>query len=742
MSGIRFSLDLPAHVVNALHWLKHDLEVTLQQARQALERCEEGDTGALPQALRLTREAAAVLDVARVHGAALLAHEVAATLAAVGGSISPAAPDAETAMSAAMSGLLGLTDYLDRLAAGQPDYAPQLAEAIGELRLAQGLARLSGAELFARHVEALRPEIALPDPGSRQPGMARAIAAKLVGPFQTLLLAWLRGTGGDEALVKMGRVASQLSAQATTLPVYLAWSVFGVVAESLVGVILDEPLEYRRLFGRMGQQLRWLAEQGEEGPDGAAARTGDVAWVLLYHLGRVAGRSARAAALMDSLEIDLRPADDTGMARLRAPGTRLLKSVLAELQSELARVKDVIDLGVRTGNVTAADRLEIHTRLEAVGQILLVLGLPHWQQLLAGQLARLPGVDAAAGPAPWMETATLILRLEYGLAEELHRPPGMAFAETGPEAPPLATPDRHEGQDLLSGRQALAREAMVNLARVKDAIEGWLRRGDDAGLRRVEDLIGTAAAALGVGGEEHGARSLHELASHCRTPILESLLPEAAETDRLADAIAATESYLDALGERVPRRALALGQLDATLARLDGIDGRALGGRGRRHADPDLRPHPQPRGRQFLAEPRCHLRHWPATPGGGDPGQRWPGVGGARSLPGGAGSAGRRGRGGRGIPRSLSRGSRRSAGRAGTHRASLARRPRRTGAAGRCPPGVPYPQGFGAHGRGDRYRGLRTGARDHAQTAASKGRWTWASRCSTSPSAPSAGCRS
>ena len=554
-------------MVNGLHWVRAELELSLVRARAALEQHLEAPDD--PQPLQTAAEELQIvrgtLGMIQCFGAATFAHEMNLLLQALRDGTAAQHDESYSALSGAT---LQLSDYLDLLAHGEADRAVILQPAFNELRAARGQPLLTEAELFAAQAQSEGVTLRLPDSGAaRAPGMAQGFAKQELTRFQNAFLQWFRGVGASDALARMGRIAESVANIVVQPGLRTMWLAYSALAGSLRGAGHADSLELKRLFGRAGTQLKLLAEAGE---DAAAAQVGDTAYLLVFHTARAARPSESARALLAGFGI----ADDLPNAarldelrrHLRGPGSSILNRLYAEIRADFAGIKDGIDLAVRTGGRTPLDVAGTPVRLRRLATTLTALGLPAPQAALINQ-ARV--LEAGTPDAlTWMEVATAILRVEHSLEEALFRTHGRHGNEVARPYEEIATEIPH-AQDLRNSVKALLRESLVDFAQIKSSIDTYLRDGDAAVLADAPRLLHEVSSGLMILDQERAAGFVAELERYIAVGALERLQATHFGHERFADAVACVEVYLEALRDGLPSPAKILDDLAFYIGRLE-----------------------------------------------------------------------------------------------------------------------------------------------------------------------------
>ena len=558
-------------LAGGLHWVRGELDQSLARARGLIEQYMDAPEDQLPlqQAaveLHQVRGTAAMIQCV---GVATLADEMKHSLQDL---MQGRITEPETVYAALLGASVQLGDYIDALSSGAEDCVLVFQPVINELRLARGQGVLTDAELLAEHIRALGHRLPLPEGPNRREGAAQTSARKYLPAFQASLLQWLKSQDRELALGRMGKIADHLAAITTDGSVYQLWRVFAAAIESLLSDSMDEALEFKRLFGRVGQQIKLLGEQGE-----AAAAPGATAlsYQFLYYIGRGKGVGPRTTLLRRAFGLDANLPSAERVDQLRnkigGPNTQLLTRLAEEIRVDFSEVKDAIDLVVRAGAKAPDDLSKIVERLQRIGHTLNMLGLRTLEQVIGNQskaLAALGPEDTEASRKVWMDAATALLRVEHSLEgalfHQLHNPGGSKALQ--PE-------DEYEDRsphsaDLRDSISALLRESLVDLAKLKSHVDTFLKSGDASGLDQAPRMLNEVQSGLRILESERAADLCSDLRRYTLTEAFQNLNAAPGQADRFADAIACIEYYLEARQQRQPDADLILDDLQGYVSQL------------------------------------------------------------------------------------------------------------------------------------------------------------------------------
>lgn len=555
---------LKPDAVTGLHWVRGELDQSVTRARALIEQHVEnpGDPLPLQQAYVELHQVRGTAAMIRCFGAAMLAGEMTAGLHEL---LQGRVRETEVLYTALLGGTVQLGDYLQALSEDMADCVLVLQPAINELRLARGQAVLTEAELFAAQMQALSLVLPLAEDGERGPGSLQQQAQRYLAAFQASLLSWIRNApDAQTAEARIGKIAEQLALHAGRAETQQLWRVAAASIEALLGRALDNSLELKRLFGRVGQQMKQIADHGEEP---AAAGALELSLPLLFLVGRSRGRGARVQALRQFFRLDAYLPDavelDARRRRIHGPSTSLLAKVSDEIRADFTRIKDHIDLVVRGGGASEDGFAETRKSLQRIADVLGALGLRMLQQTVLNQAQTLEALGAGATLKQWLMLAESILRVENSLEDALFRQ--LRPADGKPE---LAE-GRPTPRDLSEGVQALYRESLVNLARVKQAVDAYLKSGASGELPNAVLLIDEVAAGFEILGRQRVAAAVRRLQRFIAGRDFSRLREARGLSERFAETVAALEYYIEAERDQSPLTEVLPAQIESYL---DGID--------------------------------------------------------------------------------------------------------------------------------------------------------------------------
>ncbi len=534
-----------------LHIVARELASELNEARASLEAFgEQQDNLALLRKCNEHLHAVhGALRVAEVYGAALLAEEMGQVANYLISNFNEKRHLAE-GLDALMRAMVQLPTYLERVMSGGRDMALVLLPLLNDLRAVRGHALLSEGTLLLLNLSSDQQANPVANTGEAAMTVAQW-ARKLRTRFQLGLLGWIKGERVDQNLEILSRTAEKLEHVATTQAVFQLWWVVGAVLESLREGGLEGSASIKRLLGQADREMKRLYEFGE-------ARYADSPPLellnnLLYYVARARTSGPRVAAVRASFRLsELLPVDDgVEQAResLSAPSVKLMKTVAAAIKEDLSRVKDALDIFVRQGGTQVdelAPQLEL---LKKIADTLGVLGLGELRDKVQTETSDLQAIVAQkskASEGTLLRMAATLIKVEDSLDEQLVGMIVPTAAETGSAPPKPAGPDEIEFRLVT---EAVLRECIVNMARIKEAIAHTLDKPrEGAAVDQIPQLMRGITAGLLMLGKTRVVEIMEGIDKALQNFVRSDgmTLPQEA-VDRLADAIVAVEYYMETI---------------------------------------------------------------------------------------------------------------------------------------------------------------------------------------------------
>lgn len=537
-----------ASSMSALAVISHELMETMRSAHLALEDCVDGRGGsaALVRAGELLHQVRGALQITETYGAALLAEEMELGCKYLAGL--RAGKGREDGLDALTRAMVQLPAYIERLLGGGRDIALVLLPMLNDLRAARGEPLLSEGTLLLLNMS---PNQAARSAGARSGNGEDPIAdaTRLRPKFQLALLGWIKGGDTQRHLETLAGVMARLEGSATRDDMYQLWWVAGAVLEGLREGGLETSVALKRLLGQIDRQIKFVIDEGVAAFD--QHPIDDLLNNLLYYVARASSTGSRISDIRAAFNLaELLPGDEqVELAReaLSAPSVKLMQTVAAAIREDLARVKDVLDIYVRTGMNNPAELVPQLELLKKISDTLGVLGLGELRGDIDGEIDRLKTVVAHGGVASdevILDIASTLLRVEDRLDQQL-----VQLIKPRPDAgTPTADMPPQEAANYQQVAESVMRECIINLARIKETVgQSLTSQVPSQGLDSIPSLIRGIKAGLMMLNKTR-AMEVVDRVGRLITLMLQgggATRLAQKETDRLADAIVSIEYYME-----------------------------------------------------------------------------------------------------------------------------------------------------------------------------------------------------
>jgi chemosensory pili system protein ChpA (sensor histidine kinase/response regulator) len=535
-----------------LHIVAKELATTLNDARASLEGyAERSDQRVLlEKCADQLHSAHGVLRLVEVYGAALLAEEMEHVTRYLLSSDNDQKRQVD-GLDALMRAMVQLPTYLERVLSGGRDLALVLLPLLNDLRSVRGSPLLSEGTLLLLNLKSDQPA----QPQSQRQGeqvISVAQWARRLRPrFQIGLLGYIRGERTVQNLEILAKVAEKLEQVATTQPVFQLWWVTGAILEAVRANGLEGSATLKRLLGQADRQIKALYELGEARY--CADPPVDLLNNLLYYVARASSTGGRIAAVRASFKLtELLPVDDSiehERESLSAPSVKLMRTVAAAIKEDLSKVKDVLDIFVRRGGGRSDELLPQLELLKKISDTLGVLGLGELRQRVQEEISELSDIVSDGKTPPeesLIKVAGVLLSVEDSLDDQLVR---LILPATPEGLPADLPPDQDLEFRLVS--EAVLRECIVNLARIKEAVSIAVQKPGDfppQGLDNVPQLLRGITAGLLMLGKGRAVELMDAIGAQVRKLIEPGApAPDAIRLERVADAIVSIEYYMETL---------------------------------------------------------------------------------------------------------------------------------------------------------------------------------------------------
>jgi chemosensory pili system protein ChpA (sensor histidine kinase/response regulator) len=527
-----------------LSWVRQELDQTLRQAAEALERFAEdpGDRTQLQFCASHLHQVRGILQMLELQGAAMLTEEMEALAAALLDGRSTAR---EQGGEALMRAILQLRDYLERLQAGQRDAAFLILPLVNDLRAAHGEPIITESALFSPDLDIV-PARSRPEAGSGVDGAAAVTAA--ASGFQRGLLGYIRGADRDDAVRRMLQALETMDALADEGAGVGWWIAAGFIEAVGSGQLDQHAAATRNLAAQLERHLRLSVRTGTPGALPPALQRG-----LLYYVARVETDSERVRAIQASYRLGELLAEERRLEQAReglsGPGAETFQTVADAIREDLASVKDTLDLHSRGSAQEGGDIADAAATMARVADTLGVIGLAAPRRAVREHAALLRGLPERPAERALAidKIAETLLYVEAALAE-LVAGVHDASAGTDDEATAENALFRSEFRQVFG---AAIDEAISEVGAIKEAIVQFLESHDSAHLQGLDARFDSVRGALDVVELERASALVRAADAYIAETLLpRGEIPSAEALDDLADAITSIEYYLEAVRDR------------------------------------------------------------------------------------------------------------------------------------------------------------------------------------------------
>ncbi|QRY80945.1 Hpt domain-containing protein [Pseudomonas sp. PDNC002] len=532
------------HDYVALEWVKGEIAETLKQARQALESYVENpqDPTRMGFCLAYIHQVRGTLQMVEFYGAALLAEEMEYLAQAL---IDGSASSQSEALEVLMQAILQLPAYLERIQSARRDLPMVVLPLLNDLRTARGEKLLSETSLFSPDLTQSSPVLPVDALARLRTAELPALLRKLRQMLQVALVGVIRNQDLPTNLGYLARVFARLESLCKDAPLGRLWVIASAMIEGLANGSIANGTSVRNLLRQVDREFKRLVDQGADAMNQPAPD--ELIKNLLFYVAKASDQSPRVRAVKDEYRLDdALPGEalvDEERARLAGPDRDAMRSVVGALCEELVRVKDSLDLFVRSDRSAVNELGSLLAPLKQIADTLAVLGFGQPRKVILDQIdvvSALAHGQRQPNDATLMDVAGALLYVEATLA-------GMV----GPSEEPGSEENVLPTTDVEQIHQVVIKEARNGLELAKDAIIEFIAsQWNHEHLARVPELLTQVRGGLAMISQERAAKLLE----NCNRYIQEQLLvrqavPDWHSLDTLADAITSVEYYLERLSE-------------------------------------------------------------------------------------------------------------------------------------------------------------------------------------------------
>jgi len=537
----------------ALDWVRGEIQDTLTQGQHALEAYVENrdDTARLRFCLNYLHQVHGTLQMVELYGAALLTEEMEKLTQAL---LNDTVANTNEAVEVLMQSILQLPQYLEHLASSQDDFPMVLLPLLNDLRAARGESLLSDTSLFKPDLSPSRISVTGKVSQRLQDPTVLGHLRKLRQMYQFALAGVIREADLEAHFDYMQKVIQRLIRLCQKTPRGELWKAASAFVETLQAHVNPVNAAVKSLLRELDSEVRRLTDEH------ADILQQPVPEALLKHLLYYVARardldSPQVSALREAYQLNqaLPSEDDVDAARTRVsgPGREAIHSVVSALNEELAKLKDQLDLYVRSELRQNSELEDLLPGLRQVANTLAVLGLGIPRKVVTEQVELVEKLSAQTeqvDDGTLMDIAGALLYVEASLAG-LDAEGHQEEADDGTADSPVNLGSRELGE--ASG--ALLRESRNTLEQVKSAIVNFIAsQWDTREIEHVPGLLHSIRGGLSLIPLDRVADMLASAERYITDVLLGSKqVPDWKQLDTLADAVTSIEYYLERLAEGI-----------------------------------------------------------------------------------------------------------------------------------------------------------------------------------------------
>ncbi len=555
---------------STLTWVKNELDVTLNEARQSLEAHVENpqDSAQLGFLGAQLHQVYGTLQMVGLYGASLLLEEMELVARALA---DQQVNQTDDACEVLMRSILQVPDYLDRLIAGYRDIPLVLLPILNDLRALRGEKLLSESSMFCPDLGASLPDSVT---AAHIEGDVCQAARKFRHQYQLGLLGLIRGENIVASLHSMADVLGHLQSSSVSDPAMRLWWVGAAVIDALSEDVLETSVAVKLLFGQIDRQIKRVMDEGEAFFARPGDKSADLLRNLLFYAARSHGGGPRVSEVQAVFRLkDLLPGDEELAAAresLSGQNADLFATVAIAVKEELARLKDGLDIVLR-GKGDDEDHLQsLNEMLRSLGDTLGMLSLGSARKAVLARATQLQGYIDSGETLPetvLMDVAGTLLFVESAVD-------GMGQGKMPSDAAESEVKQCLAERELDQVMDAVLQEAISDLTRAKEAIVEFIDADHQVDvLVDVPKLFNQVKGGLKLLGETRAANLIGSAGNYVeRELIVRQKKPEENELDALADAISGIEYYLEGRKCRHLYGSSAIKVAEASVDRLGYLD--------------------------------------------------------------------------------------------------------------------------------------------------------------------------
>lgn len=557
-----------SHDFMNLDWVQADIEKSLQQAQESLEAyLEDAVSMHLESSYDAVHQVHGSLQMAGIPGAVMLAEQVEALLKAM---LNNEISEHDEACNALAQALVYLPAYLNRVRNDEQDSPALLHTVVNDVLRVLGKEPIDELLLFNPDIGEPR-ERASAEVKTRFDAVPQAELRKLRQVYQFALIGLIRKEDTRVNTARLSNVSARLQQVCQDAPINQLWEVATAFIESLLvdGTELNsKTLDVLRSLER---EIKEFIRAGVFALDRQAHP--ELMKQMLYYVAKSSQSGPHIQSIHQAYGLDRYELGDAyakKVSLLAGPDPETFRMVATALTEELERIKDSIDLYVRSSEKSSESLDGLMPGLKQISSTLVMLNLEAPRVVVQEQIDSLGDKLDSGAELPdtlLLQAAEALLFVEAELESLTGRVQGVD----------QGIPNALVG----AAAEVVVAESLSSLRKAKDSIHEFLASNEDFNLlESVPNTLRSAYGGLAMLSQSIPAQLVLSASQYVEDDMLaQHKLPDEEAIEALAEVMASVEFCLEGVASHQPVNDAILARAKVQIAKLgypveqtDGID--------------------------------------------------------------------------------------------------------------------------------------------------------------------------
>ena len=545
------------HDLMNLEWVQADIEQSLKQAQEALEAyLGDAVSAHLQSSYDAIHQVHGSLQMAGVPGAIMLAEQIENLLRAM---LDNSVDDLDGACNALAQALVYMPSYLNRVKSDAEDAPALLHTVMNDIRQVLGEEPIDEMLLFNPDLGSPR-ERASAEVKTRFDNVSQTDLRKFRQVYQFSLIGLIRREDIKVNTARLSNVLARLQQICQTAPINQLWEVATAFVESLLIEGTELNAGTLDLLRSLEREIKEFIHAGVFALDRQAhpvVMKGMLYWIAKSSQTGPHIQSIRQAYDLDRYELGDAYGEKTTL--LAGPDPETFRMVAAALGEELDRVKDSVDLYMRSSDKANVDIGSMLPSLNQISSTLVMLNFEAPRLVVQEQVDALSVKLASGEEIP----ESLLLQLAEALL----------FVEA--ELETLAGHVQGVDQEMPSAlvgaaSEAVIKESLSSLRKAKDLMHAFLADDQNFGLlESVPNTLRSAYGGLTMLSQAATAQLVLSVSQYIEDDIIaQQCVPDEEAIEALAEVMASVEFFLEGLTAKQPINVAVLQRAKIQIAKL------------------------------------------------------------------------------------------------------------------------------------------------------------------------------